>query len=104
MPNLSKRVVDAAQAKAREYTIWDDNLPGFGLRVRAKGGRAYVLVYKAIDGASRRVTIGKPCDALTPDQARRAAYALRERVRQGQDPAMDKRAYRDQVTLNRPLS
>jgi integrase len=100
MPILSKRVVDDAATKSREYTIWDDRLPGFGLRVRAKGGRSYVLVYKALGGASRRVTIGKPCDALTPDQARRAAYALRERVRQGEDPAMDKRAHRDQLTVN----
>ncbi len=90
----------ATQGLVATGIVWDDRLPGFGLRVRAKGGRSYVLVYKAIDGQSRRITIGKPCDALTPDQARREAFTLRERVRQGADPARDKRAHRDQVTVN----
>ena len=32
MAKLSKRVVDAAEARDKDYVIWDDELPGFGLR------------------------------------------------------------------------
>jgi hypothetical protein len=57
MPKLSKKVVDAATAKNKDYVIWDDDLPGFGLRVFASGKRSYVLQYRAA-GRSRRYTIG----------------------------------------------
>jgi hypothetical protein len=34
---LSKKVADAAEAKDKDYVIWDDELPGFGLRVFRSG-------------------------------------------------------------------
>ena len=37
MSKLTKRVVDAAEVRAREYFIWDEDLPGFGLRVLPSG-------------------------------------------------------------------
>jgi hypothetical protein len=33
MTKLSKRIVDAVEAREKDYVIWDDELPGFGLRV-----------------------------------------------------------------------
>ena len=32
MAKLTKRVVDAAENRAGEYFLWDEDLPGFGLR------------------------------------------------------------------------
>jgi hypothetical protein len=37
MSGLSRRMVDAAMPKRKDYVIWDDELPGFGLRVFSTG-------------------------------------------------------------------
>lgn len=57
MCKITKRVVDAAEVRAKDYVIWDDELPGFGLRVFVSGKRSYVIQYRAA-GRSRRYTIG----------------------------------------------
>lgn len=33
MVKITKRVVEAVEAREKDYVIWDDGLPGFGLRV-----------------------------------------------------------------------
>ena len=34
---LTRRVIDALEPKASEFTIWDSDAPGFGVRVRPSG-------------------------------------------------------------------
>ena len=57
MAKLSKRIVDHAEAGDKDYFIWDDELPGFGLRVFKSGKRSYLVQYRA-KGRTRRFTIG----------------------------------------------
>jgi hypothetical protein len=53
MAKLTKRTVDATKIKSSDYVIWDEDLPGFGLRVFASGKRSYVVQYRTA-GRSRR--------------------------------------------------
>jgi hypothetical protein len=57
MPKLTKRVVDAAEGRSFDYFVWDEELPGFGLRVFKSGKRSYLLQYR-VAGRTRRYTIG----------------------------------------------
>ncbi|GAB4140281.1 MAG: integrase arm-type DNA-binding domain-containing protein [Sphingomonadales bacterium] len=87
---ISKRVVDAAKAQTNDLFIWDDRLPGFGLRVRPSGVKAYLYQYRNEDGRSRRATIGK-AGTLTPDAARAIAEKWARVVKDGGDPLREKR-------------
>lgn len=37
MAKINKRAVDGADVRNKDYFLWDDELPGFGLRVFASG-------------------------------------------------------------------
>ena len=66
MPKLTKRTVEATQPQGRDYFLWDDDLPGFGLRIFGSGKRSYLIQYKAA-GRTRRITIG-PHGPITANQ------------------------------------
>ena len=44
MPKLTKRVVDAVEVRASEYFIWDNDIPGFGVRVLPSGRKTFILL------------------------------------------------------------
>jgi integrase len=67
--HLTKATVDAQVPRRREFIVWDDQIPRFGLRVRPTGGKAYVLRLR-VDGRQRWYTIGAHGDPWTPDTAR----------------------------------
>lgn len=96
MVKLTKRVIDAAVAEVKDYILWDEEIPGFGLRVFPSGKRSYLVQYRA-DGRSRRYTIGVH-GVWTPESARREAKAQLGRVAQGEDPAEEK------AELNKAMS
>lgn len=97
MAKITKRTVDTVQSRDRDYVIWDDELPGFGLRVFASGKRSYVIQYRA-RGRSRRYTIGLH-GVWTPETARRQAKAQLGRVAQGDNPAEERELDRKALTM-----
>lgn len=100
---ITKRVVDAAAAGDREFTIWDSDLRGFGLRVRPSGKKTYIVVYRAGVGRGapqRRLTIGEPDDSLTAFQARERAADILADVRLGGDPAGTRSKKRKEPTIS----
>jgi hypothetical protein len=78
MVKITKKVVEAAEAGEKDYLIWDDELPGFGLRVFSSGKRSYVIQYRT-RGRSRRYTIGLH-GAWAPETERREAKVQLGRV------------------------
>ncbi len=97
MAKLTKRVVDAADIRQKDYVLWDDELPGFGLRVFASGKRSYVIQYRAA-GRSRRYTIGLH-GVWTPETARQEAKAQLGRVAQGENPAEERQLDHQAITV-----
>ena len=97
MVKITKKVADAAGAQEKDYLIWDDELPGFGLRVFSSGKRSYVIQYRT-RGRSRRYTIGLH-GAWTPESARREAKVQLGRVARGDDPVQERQLDHQAVTV-----
>jgi integrase len=68
--------------------VWDDDLPGFGVRVFPSGSRSFVLAYRVND-RKRFLTLGA-FGKITVDEARRIAKAKVGEVVTGGDPQADK--------------
>lgn len=43
---ISKRSVDALTPQEADYFVWDEDLPGFGIRVYASGRKSYLVQYR----------------------------------------------------------
>ncbi len=71
MPKLTKKYVDQVKPKQKEAVYWDNDLKGFGLRVKPSGHKVYILQYRNLEGRSRKYTIGKHGSPWTPDEARK---------------------------------
>lgn len=97
MPKLTKRIVDAAEIRASEYFIWDDDIPGFGLRVLPSKRKSYIVQYRA-GRRSRRMSLGLST-VLTCEQARARAIAIIAAAKNGEDPAAKRDADRQAVTV-----
>ena len=102
MPKLTKRFVDSLSPQEADQVIFDDLVPGFGVRVMPSGIRSYLVQYRNAQRRSRRLTIGKH-GTLTVDQARDRARKILEAVRDGRDPVAEKRAFLDAPTVNELL-
>lgn len=97
MAKLTKRIVDAADVREKDYFIWDDELPGFGLRVFASGKRSYLIQYRAV-GRTRRYTIGLH-GVWTPETARQEAKVQLGRVARGDNPSEERQLDHKAITV-----
>ncbi|UDF28466.1 UNVERIFIED_ORG: Arm DNA-binding domain-containing protein [Roseateles sp. XES5] len=71
MAKLTKRVVDGLEPKEKDFFQWDDELPGFGVRVWPTGRKTYVAQYRS-GGQTRRFKIGVH-GPLTVEETRKEA-------------------------------
>lgn len=80
-----------------EAFFWDDDLAGFGLRLRAGGKRTWVVQYR-MGAKQRRVSLGTPA-TLAPEKARRSAADILAKARLGQDFQAERGRVRAEAAL-----
>jgi integrase len=100
--HITKRTIDALSTTRHHEYVWDNELPGFGVRVTAGGFKAYVVQYRLPGlgrrGTVKRVTLGAH-GVLTPDEARRLAKRELGKVAQGVDLAAERAARKEAATI-----
>ena len=93
---LSKRLVDTIPSEEGRFILWDEALPGFGLRVEPSGHKTFVARYRAGGGRAgilRQTTVGR-YGTVTLDQARAKAKAILGSAAGGADPLGERRLAR----------
>lgn len=101
MPKITKRLIDATAAAGKDIFLWDDGLPGFGLKVTPSGRKVFVLQYRIVR-RSRRITLGA-FGALTADQARSLAQAALRQIARGDDPLAERDLKREEKSTGELL-
>lgn len=92
--NLARYALPAGKAEA---LLFDDDMPGFGLRVRAGGKRTWIAQYR-LGTKQRRITLGTT-ETVDPDEARKRAREALAKVSLGADPQSEKRAAREHASV-----
>jgi integrase len=86
---LTSASISSAQLAGRsERIFFDDDLPGFGLRVREGGSRTFIYQYQ-LGAKQRRMSLGVATESNV-NSIRKIAEKLHARVRLGEDPATTK--------------
>lgn len=99
MPKLTKKIVDALQHEPdRDVFAWDAEVRGFGVRLKPSGTRTFLIQYRNAERRSRRFVIGQ-YGILTVELARDLAKKKLASVIDGGDPAAERRAAREGMTV-----
>ena len=98
MGKLTKRSIDQIKVGKRDFVVWDDTLPGFGLRVKPSGVKSFIVQFRNAAGRSRRMTLGR-FGVLTPTQARELARQKLAAASQGDDPVQEMQAARTDINV-----
>jgi integrase len=97
MPALTKRMIDAAGPREREYFIWCSRSPGFGVRIYPSGKKIFVSQVR-VGRATRRVKIGR-YGPYTAESARSRAEEIFRVASEGRDPQAEKQQAKKAMTV-----
>jgi Arm DNA-binding domain len=99
MPKLTKRIIDALRPNQNEDLFaWDNELRGFGVRMKPSGRASYLVQYRTLQGKTRRYAFAR-LGTITPEQARTRARRLLIDVGDGGDPSAARRDEREAMTV-----
>jgi hypothetical protein len=74
-PNLARLILLEGKS---EMIVFDESMPGFGVRVRAGGKRVWLVQFR-IGNKQRRITLGS-VDVLDPEEAKKRAKHKNSRL------------------------
>ena len=82
--------------------LWDDKMPGFGVRVSPRGTKSFVLMYY-VAGRKRRLTLGRfPTMSLA--KARKQAHEVLATIADGGEPELGGKATAPVATFDAVIS
>lgn len=76
------------KAGNKPHIVFDDEIPGFGIRIYPSGSKSFLIDYR-LNGRQRRMVLGR-YGVLTLDQARKIAQQRLTDVLKGDDPIEQK--------------
>ena len=96
---LTERTIKCIRPPETGYSIiWDENLPGLGVRTTASGVQSFIFNYRNAEGVQRRTTLGR-FPSLSATAARLKARELKARNDLGTDPLQAKQDRRNGLNL-----
>ena len=104
MSKLTKTFVEKLEPQDKEYTIYDEDVSGFGVKVTKAGKKVYILKYRNIENRQRKGTIGVHGSELTAVQAKEKALNWKALIRQGIDPQSNKDKMKAELTFDQLFS
>jgi Arm DNA-binding domain len=93
----NRRAKETAAPARGSIMLWDESIPGLGLRIHSGGSKSFFINYRR-DGRQMRYTIG-PYPRWSVAAARERAKELRRKIDMGEDPAGEKRERREAPTV-----
>jgi integrase len=99
---LTKRNIEGLAAPKEARIVFDEELPGFGLRIATSGKKTFVVQYRVGGGRAgrqRRVTVGA-FSKITPEDARTEAKKILARAHLGDDFAEQRDKTRNSRTVS----
>jgi hypothetical protein len=85
-PELSEAAIPNLKPRDSDYTVWDNDVPRFGVRVRPSGHMSYIVNYRIrYQKKLHKHTIGRVAE-FSLEQARSVARDIRRQARMGVDP------------------
>ena len=97
MASLTKRALDAAKPRERDYFLWCESTPGFGVRVYPSDKRIFI-VQGPVGRRQQRHKIGQ-FGPFTVEQARARAEAIIRDASDGRDPRLQKQQAREELAV-----
>ena len=97
MIKISKRTVEALEPCDRDVDYYDEDLKGFGVRVRPSGRKTYFVMMRH-KYVMRRFTVGSH-GAVAPEQARLKAKQIISDLAIDKNPTAEMEALRNAITV-----
>jgi integrase len=96
LTRLTKRTIDDARPGT---SVWDVEVPGFGVRVTPAGARSFIFQFRSRAQQQGRITIGR-YPVMTVEDARKVARQHRIEVESGGNPSLARKELRTAPTMN----